>query len=148
MSEEQLELWYMYLTCPSKTNKQTKTTTNKGVGCHRYPDALQINQHYPSFYLTWNNVLTMRTQNNHLSIFFLTSLLWFVCWLLNVPAICKCISGIDLLRQFYMLLNWDRSCRSNFPSHPVTVYWHQANQSQHWPYTARRLAGSHWSANF
>ena len=25
--------------------------------------------------------------------------------------------------------------------HPVTVYWHQANQSQHWPYTARRLAG-------
>ena len=26
-----------------------------------------------------------------------------VCWLLNVPATCKCISGMDLLRQFYML---------------------------------------------
>ena len=26
-----------------------------------------------------------------------------VCWLLNVPATCQCISGTDLLRQFYML---------------------------------------------
>ena len=42
--------------------------------------------------------------------------------------------------NFYMLPHWDRSCRSNFPSHPVTVYWHRANQSQHWPYNARRLA--------
>ena len=32
---------------------------------------------------------------------------------------------------------WDRSCGSNFPSHPVTVYWHRADQSQHWPYNAR-----------
>ena len=47
---------------------------------------------------------------------------------------------------------WDRSCRPNFPSHPVTVYWLWAKQSQHWPYNARRLAGlsllcqflSHW----
>ena len=47
---------------------------------------------------------------------------------------------------------WDRSCRSSFVSHSVTVYWHQASQSQHWPYSARRLAGypleyqlrSHW----
>ena len=64
-----------------------------------------------------------------------------VGWLLNVPATCKCISGSDLLWQFYALPHWDRSCRSNFPSHPVTVYWHRANKSQHWPYTARRLAG-------
>ena len=27
----------------------------------------------------------------------------YVCWLLNVPATCECISGMDLLRQFYML---------------------------------------------
>ena len=26
-----------------------------------------------------------------------------VCWFLNVPATCKCISETDLLRQFYML---------------------------------------------
>ena len=65
----------------------------------------------------------------------------FVCWLLNVPATCECISGTDLLRQFYVLPHWDRSCRSNLPSHPVTVYWHRANQSQRWPYNARRLAG-------
>ena len=37
----------------------------------------------------------------------------FVGWLLNVPTTCKCISGTDLLRQFYMLPHWDRSCRSN-----------------------------------
>ena len=27
----------------------------------------------------------------------------FVCWLLNVPATCECISGTDLLRQVYVL---------------------------------------------
>ena len=62
-----------------------------------------------------------------------------VCWLLNVPATCKCISGTDLLRQFYVLPHWDRSCRSNSPSHLVTAYWHRADQSQCWPYNARRL---------
>ena len=45
------------------------------------------------------------------------------------------------IRQFYVLPHWDRSCRSNFPSHPVTVYWHRASQSQRWPCNARRLAG-------
>ena len=75
-----------------------------------------------------------------------------VCWLLNVPATCWCISGTDLLRQFDVLPHWDRTCRSNFPPHSVTVYWHRQNQSQRWPYNARRLAGkplecqflSHW----
>ena len=62
-----------------------------------------------------------------------------VCWLLNVPATCKSISGMDLPRQVYVLLHWDS--RSNFPSHPVTAYWHQAHQSQYWPYNARHLAG-------
>ena len=64
-----------------------------------------------------------------------------VCWWLNIPATCKCISGTDPLRQLYVLPHWDRSCRTNFPSHPVTVYWHWADQSQHWPYNARCLAG-------
>ena len=27
----------------------------------------------------------------------------FLCWLLNVPATCQCISGTDLLRQLYVL---------------------------------------------
>ena len=30
-------------------------------------------------------------------------------------------SRTDLLRQLYVLINWDRSCRSNLLSHPVTV---------------------------
>ena len=46
----------------------------------------------------------------------------FVCWLLNVPATCKCISGTDLNRHFYVLPNRDRNCRSNGLPHPVTVY--------------------------
>ena len=49
--------------------------------------------------------------------------------------------------NFIVLPHWDRSCRSNFPSHPVTVYWHRADQSQHWPYNSSRQ-GNHWSANF
>ena len=51
---------------------------------------------------------------------------WLVClfvgWLLNVPATRECISGTDLLGQFYVLPHRDGSCKSNFPSHPVTVY--------------------------
>ena len=65
----------------------------------------------------------------------------FVGCLLNVPATSECISGTDLLRQFHVLPLWDRSCRSNFLPHTVTVYWHRADQSQRWPYNARRLAG-------
>ena len=44
-------------------------------------------------------------------------------------------------RQFCVLPHWDRSCRSNVLPHPVTVYWRRADQSQCWPYNARRLAG-------
>ena len=54
---------------------------------------------------------------------------------------CECLSGTDLLTQFYVLPHWNRSCRSNFRSQPVTLYWHRASQSQRWPYNARRLAG-------
>ena len=64
-----------------------------------------------------------------------------VCCLLNVPAKCQCISGTDLLRQFYVLPHWDRSCRSNFLPHPVTVYKHRADQSQHRPYNYRLAPG-------
>ena len=72
----------------------------------------------------------------------------FVCWLLNVPAICQCILGMDLLRQFYVLPHWDRSCRSNFPSHLVTVYWHWATSPSADPIMPGAWQGSHWSANF
>ena len=45
-----------------------------------------------------------------------------VCWLLNVLAPCYCILGIDLLRQFYVLPYIDKSGKSNFLFHPVTVF--------------------------
>ena len=71
-----------------------------------------------------------------------------VCWLLNFPATCKCISGTDLLRQVYMLPQWDRSCGSNFLSHPITVYWHRATSSSTDPLMPGTWQSSHWSANF
>ena len=54
----------------------------------------------------------------------------FVCLLLNVPATGSCISGTNLLRQFYVLPHWERSCRSYVLPHPVIVYWHRTDQSQ------------------
>ena len=53
-----------------------------------------------------------------------------LCWLLNIPETCQCISGTDLLN--HVLPYWDRSFWSNLLSHQVTVFWHKANQSQHW----------------
>ena len=34
-----------------------------------------------------------------------------------------------------------RTDKSNLLSHPLTVYWHQTNQSQYWPHNARYLPG-------
>ena len=58
----------------------------------------------------------------------------------------------DLIYQLNDLPHRDRRYRSHFLSHQVTVYWHWPNQSQCWPYNAKRLAGqllecqtvSHW----
>ena len=49
--------------------------------------------------------------------------LFAVCWLLNVPAICWCISGTDLLRQCNMLPHWerDRTCRLTSCSHNIQM---------------------------
>ena len=46
----------------------------------------------------------------------------FTSWLLNVEATCLCVSETDLLGEFYVLPHRNRSCRSNFLYHPVTVY--------------------------
>ena len=64
-----------------------------------------------------------------------------IACLLNVSVASQCISGMDLLTQLHVLPHWDISYRSNSSSHPVTVYWHRANQSPCWPYNAKRLAG-------
>ena len=63
-----------------------------------------------------------------------------LCWWLFVPTT-GCISGTDLLRQLRMPSYWDRSRRSNFLPHPVTISWHLANQFQRWLFNARRLVG-------
>ena len=58
----------------------------------------------------------------------------------------------SLTSQQHASVSQGRICSDNFtcchievevadPTFPVTVYWHQANQSQHWPNNARRLAG-------
>ena len=50
---------------------------------------------------------------------------------LKIPTTCKCFSWTDLLWQSHAMSHWDRSCRSNLLSRPVTVYRYGANQSQH-----------------
>ena len=51
----------------------------------------------------------------------------FVCWLLNVPATCECISGTDLLRQFYVLPHWDsHSILTPGRTFPTLILYRQA----------------------
>ena len=45
-----------------------------------------------------------------------------VGWLLTVPDTCQCVSGMDLLRQLYILPHWDRRADQTLLPHPVTVY--------------------------
>ena len=52
------------------------------------------------------------------------------------------ISGLDLLRQVYVLTQWERSWRPHLPSHPVTVYWHWADHSYYRPKAPSRTATS------
>ena len=42
--------------------------------------------------------------------------------LLNVLATCQCISGMDLLGQFYVCHTEIEVADQTFPSHTVTVY--------------------------
>ena len=99
------------------------------------------------FWLVFTRITRQTVSRFFVRMFWIRLTIWVLdlrgccCWLLNVSATCECISGMDLHRQFYVLPHWDRSCRSNFPSHPVTVYWHRVDQSQHWPYNTRHLAG-------
>ena len=71
----------------------------------------------------------------------MASAFFFFFSLVRPAATWWCISGTDLLGQVYVLPHWDRSYRSNFLPHPLTVSWHRAGQFQRWPYNARRLAG-------
>ena len=57
------------------------------------------------------------------------------------------VSGQNGVSQLHIMLEIHHSaqesliCRSNLPSHPVTVYWNQASQSLLWPNNPRRLVG-------
>ena len=85
--------------------------------------------------VSWPN-----TQNNSNTIFCLarqSHMLFLFPGCLSSWQQAKCISQLDLPRQFHVLPHWQRSCRRNLLSHP---YWHWANQSSCWLYTARYLA--------
>ena len=60
--------------------------------------------------------------------------------LLNVPATCQCISGIDLLGQSYMLPHGDGSCRSKYLPHTDT----EPTSHSAYPLTPASWYGSHW----
>ena len=126
----------LYILCLS--NKQTIKQTNKRTNTDTDTDT-----HTHTHTHTHTQTKTRRVERHGEG-----GGVLFVCWLLNIPATCWYISGMDLHRQFYMLPHWGRSCRSNFLPHPVTGYWHRVDQSQRWPYNARRLAGKPLECQF
>ena len=62
-----------------------------------------------------------------------------VCWLFNVPA--TCVSQGRICSDNFRCCHTDIRVADQVFHHPVTVYWHRANQSQHWPCNTRRVAG-------
>ena len=72
------------------------------------------------------------------------SIIQIVCWLTNTSSTRKVYPKPESA-PFYMLLHWGTSCTLSVLSNPVTAYWHQANQSQHWPMNTWQ--GGHESAN-
>ena len=79
-----------------------------------------------------------------------------VFWVRRVCLLVGCLTS-----QQHVSVSQGRICSDSFTcchteiqvaDQTVTVYWHRANQSQHWPYNAKRLAGqplkcqflSHW----
>ena len=50
--------------------------------------------------------------------------------------------------QTKVLPHRDQSFRSNFLPHPATLYWHRADQSKRWAFSAGAWQGSHCCANF
>ena len=62
--------------------------------------------------LSGSRKLRQESKSADVSLTHLQTTCLLVGCLLNVPATCECISGTDLLRQFYVLPHWERSCRS------------------------------------
>ena len=71
-------------------------------------------------------------------------------WAIPAPVMRRCLwfSGSQKHAKIYrmdwwsktlcMLSHWNRSCMSNLLSHPVTIYWHRANQFWNRSCNARR----------
>ena len=59
-----------------------------------------------------------------------------------------CLASQEFARISQGQICSDRSCISNFLSHPVTVYWCQVNQSQCFAYNTRHLAGKSMDCQF
>ena len=59
---------------------------------------------------------------------------FLVAWRLSKRAKCPCLHNLTCYHT-------QISCRSNLVSHPVTVHTHRANQTEHWPFNTRPVAG-------
>ena len=73
---------------------------------------------------------------------------FFVCWLLNIPATCKCISWTDLLRQF-------TCCHTEIEAAHQTFHLTHSQYTDIGPtipsanpMTPGAWQGSHWSTSF
>ena len=73
--------------------------------------------------------------------------LYFIGWTIK-PTVAQ--SGMDLLKQLYVLAHWGRSCRSNLLSVPVTVFIYTCLGSKScvkWPVWACWLTDSRRDGN-
>ena len=115
-------LWDLTKEC-ELVSISTKFQKNKGkLGTHPYPNAeraqfdhILINKKWKNSAMdcqSYNTMCSVQSDHRPCSAKIRLSLrtcqmlktkLLFVCWLLSVPATCECISGTDLLRQFYVL---------------------------------------------
>ena len=59
----------------------------------------------------------------------------------------ECLRDRDA-QTMYLLPHWDIRCRPNLLSHPIVVYWHQANQPSADPLSPGAGQVSHWITNF
>ena len=98
------------------------------VDVNRYPLVVSgVMQHVQVSH--WHTLYMTFTCYYLVSVLSVSSYVWswcFWCWLFNIPATSYCMSGRIFPDR---MSHWDRSCRTSLLSHPLTIYWHRANQS-------------------
>ena len=107
---ERIEKWSgkLYVQCSLFESKTQHKTTNSTSPCPRryywFGKMFDLNRNgSEAIYRAVVQTVPFKFRRNLSTNGRPALLLVVVGWLLNVPATCECISGTDLLRQFYVL---------------------------------------------